>query len=171
MMNLSAPSPSFYREVLAGFPALELEGMTPADLEGVTALEAITQPFPWRRVNFADSLTAGHAAWVLRQGGDSLGFMVLMLAVDEAHLLNVAVTPVRQRQGLGARLLRHGMAWSTRQGMKSMLLEVRPSNTRALALYRHLGFVEVGRRKAYYPAPAGREDALILSRMLEDVLP
>jgi ribosomal-protein-alanine N-acetyltransferase len=141
-----------------------------ADLDRVTALEAATQPFPWSRGNFADSLLAGHAAWVLRQDGDCAGFMVLMKVVDEAHLLNIAIAPACQGRGLGARLLRHGLAWAASQGMASMYLEVRPSNTKAIALYRHLGFVEVGWRKAYYPAQNGREDALIFSCGLEEVL-
>jgi ribosomal-protein-alanine N-acetyltransferase len=158
------------RNALADFLAQEITPMGTTDLEAVTALEAATQPFPWTYGNFSDSLTAGHAAWVLRQGGDYLGFMVLMQVVDEAHLLNIAIVPTRQGQGLGARLMRYGMIWTAHRGMASMYLEVRPSNERAIALYRHLGFVEVGRRKAYYPAHEGREDGLILSRSLKGIL-
>lgn len=145
--------------------------MQAADLDAVAALEAAAQPFPWKRINFADSLEAGHSVWVLRQGGELLGFVVVMGVLDEAHLLNVAVAPSRQGKGLGARLLRHAMAVAVQQGALSMYLEVRLSNTRAEALYRNFGFREIGRRKAYYPAVQGREDALVFSRSLEGVLP
>lgn len=141
--------------------------MQERDLDRVAALESAAQPFPWNRTNFSDSLQAGHWAWVLRQNGELLGFVVLMGVLDEVHLLNIAIAPAHQGRGLGARLLRHVLAWSSRQGMASMYLEVRPSNTRAEALYRHLGFREIGRRKAYYPALDGREDALVFSRSLE----
>ncbi|WP_369692845.1 ribosomal protein S18-alanine N-acetyltransferase [Azovibrio restrictus] len=150
---------------------MELKPMTEQDLERVAALEAAVQPFPWSANHFADSLRAGHWAWVLRGKGELLGFVVLMAVLDEAHLLNLAIAPGHQGQGLGARLLRHVLQWSARQGMASMYLEVRPSNGRALALYQHLGFREIGRRKAYYPAQTGREDALLYRRSLEGIQP
>ncbi len=144
--------------------------MQERDLDQVADLDAAAQPFPWSRTNFADSLQASHWAWVLRQNGELLGFAVLMGVLDEAHLLNIAIAPAHQGRGLGARLLRHVQAWSSRRGMVSMYLEVRPSNTRARTLYRHLGFQEIGRRKAYYPAREGREDALVFSCSLEGFL-
>jgi ribosomal-protein-alanine N-acetyltransferase len=60
-----------------------------------------------------------------------------------------------------------GMALATTHGhhLYTMLLEVRPSNTGALALYQEAGFTEIGRRKGYYPAAGQRrEDALVLRR-------
>jgi len=148
---------------------LLMEPMTEHDLDAVAALEAAAQPFPWNRQLFADSLRADHEALVLREGGLVLGFIILMNVLDESHLLNVAIHPSRQGSGLGARLLRHGMSRAANLGMVQMFLEVRPSNTRAEALYRHFGFVQVGRRKAYYPAKEGREDALVYCRTLEDM--
>jgi ribosomal-protein-alanine N-acetyltransferase len=53
-------------------------------------------------------------------------------------------------------------------GATTLLLEVRPSNTRALDLYRHFGFQQIGIRRAYYPADKGREDALVLTHLLVD---
>jgi ribosomal protein S18 acetylase RimI-like enzyme len=49
------------------------------------------------------------------------------------------------------------------------LLEVRPSNEKALALYRHFGFQQIGVRRGYYPAEQGREDALVLTHSLVEV--
>lgn len=144
--------------------------MRAEDLDAVAALEAAAQSFPWRRAHFADSLAAGHWAWVLRQQGELLGFVVLMGVLEEMHLLNIAIAPGHQGRGFGAWLLRHVLRWSAARGMAYMYLEVRPSNSRALALYRHFGFREVGRRKAYYPSATGREDALLLCRSLEGIL-
>ena len=91
-----------------GIP-VDMLPMGDADLDAVTALEASVQAFPWSRGNFADSLTAGHSVWVCRIGGELIGFAVLMLVLDEAHLLNFAVCRRFQGQGLGARLLLHSL--------------------------------------------------------------
>ena len=140
--------------------------MNERDLDGVATLEARLQAFPWSRGNFADSLVAGYSAWVARRGGELIGFSVVMAALDEAHLLNIGVAAAWQGQGHGARLLRHAMQQARQDGAARLLLEVRPSNARAVALYRHFGFDEIGRRKGYYPAAVGREDALVFARSL-----
>jgi ribosomal-protein-alanine N-acetyltransferase len=78
-------------------------------------------------------------------------------------LLNVAVAQEWQGQGLGRFLLNQSVACSRGLGMESMLLEVRPSNTRALELYERYGFEQIGRRKGYYPAGSQqREDAIVM---------
>jgi len=136
------------------------------DLDGVLALEASVEAFPWTRGNFLDSMAAGHRVKVCRIGGDLVGFSVVMNVLDEAHLLNVAVAPGHQRKGYGAFLMLDLMATAVSDGAAVMFLEVRASNQRALALYRHLGFVQVGQRRDYYPAQSGREDALVLQRKL-----
>ena len=149
-------------------PHVEMLPMQTGDLDDVLAIENAVYPFPWTRGNFADSLAAGYSAWVCRIGGELVGYVVVMLAVDEAHLLNISVHRSRQRMGFGARLLRHAMSTALTLGARSLLLEVRPSNEHALALYRHFGFVRIGLRKAYYPAHEGREDAIVLARCLTE---
>jgi ribosomal-protein-alanine N-acetyltransferase len=140
--------------------------MREADLDGIAALEARVETFPWTRALFADSLAAGHLAWVARQGSCLAGFLILMSGVEEAHLLNIAVAPEMQGHGYGAFLLQQAFTWATSQGARQMLLEVRPSNTAAITLYQRQGFTEIGRRKNYYPAAVGREDGLLFSRIL-----
>ncbi|CAJ0740189.1 hypothetical protein LMG18090_03841 [Ralstonia mannitolilytica] len=140
------------------------ERMTALDVAGVAAVEQAAFAFPWSRGNFEDSLKSGHLGIVLRDGGNEVaGYLILMPVVDEMHLLNVTVAPVWQRQGLGRWLLRLAVALTLAHGFGSLLLEVRPSNTRAIALYRRVGFAEIGRRKRYYPAENNtREDALVM---------
>jgi ribosomal-protein-alanine N-acetyltransferase len=150
-------------------PHIEMLPMNARDLDDVLAIEDSLYPFPWTRGNFADSLSAGYSTWVCRVGGELIGYVVVMMAVDEAHLLNLSVTARRHGMGFGARLLRHSMAVARTLGARTLLLEVRPSNERALELYRHFGFVRIGVRKGYYPAENGREDAMVLVHTLTEV--
>lgn len=146
--------------------AAEFFPMNERDLDAVAALEASLQVFPWSRGNFTDSMAVGHSVWVLRIGGDLVGFSVVMSVLDEAHLLNIGVCKRYQGQGYGARLLRHAMENARLNHASKLFLEVRPSNERAVELYRHFGFRQIGLRKGYYPATIGREDALIFDKEL-----
>ena len=138
--------------------------MVVGDVDEVFALETSVYPHPWSRGNFTDSLASGYNSWTLRDGAGALvGYFLLMPVVDEAHLLNVAVAGPRQREGLGRYLLDKVCACARGLSMASILLEVRPSNVRALKVYQQYGFAEIGRRKAYYPAHNGqREDAIVM---------
>lgn len=138
--------------------------MVVGDVDEVFALETSVYPHPWSRGNFVDSLSSGYNSWTLRDDAGALvGYFLLMPIVDEAHLLNVAVAMPRQREGLGLYLLDKVCACARGLAMDSILLEVRPSNLRALKVYAQYGFTEIGRRKAYYPAHNGqREDAIVM---------
>jgi ribosomal-protein-alanine N-acetyltransferase len=152
----------------AAFDLLDYAPMRLQDVDAVLAIEQSVFPHPWSRGNFLDSLTSGYDAWVLRDAqGQLAGYFLLMAAVDEAHLLDVAVTASRQGTGLGRYLLDKVAARARGLGAASVLLEVRPSNLRALAVYRRYGYVEIGRRRAYYPAHEGRrEDAIVMRHVL-----
>jgi ribosomal-protein-alanine N-acetyltransferase len=150
-------------------PRVEMLPMNVHDLDEVLAIEYRVYPFPWSRGNFADSMTSGYSCWVCRVGGELVGYLVLMLAVDDAHLLNISVSEKRQGMGFGARLLRQAMISGRLGGAATLLLEVRPSNEKALELYRHFGFQQIGVRRGYYPAEKGREDALVLTHSLVEV--
>lgn len=146
--------------------APEFFPMNERDLDSVAALEATLQVFPWSRGNFADSLSGGHSVWVCRLGGELIGFSVVMSVIDEAHLLNIGVCQRYQGKGFGARLLRHAMTCAKQGGAARLFLEVRPSNQRAVELYRHFGFRQIGVRRGYYPAVVGREDGLVFDKEL-----
>lgn len=148
------------------FALLEFSPLTASDLDAVTALEASLQAFPWSRGNFADSLAAGHAALVCRAGAEVIGFAVVMTVLDEAHLLVIGIARHYQGQGHGAALLRRVMNDAQASGARRLLLEVRPSNRQAVEFYLRFGFTQVGVRRGYYPAAAGREDALVFDKEL-----
>ena len=91
------------------------------------------------------------------------GVQMLMLVMDEGHLLNISVRADVHGRGFGRALLDRVVSMARELGLTSILLEVRPSNTRALSMYVQYGFMSIGRRKAYYPAPENtREDAIVM---------
>lgn len=133
------------------------------DLPVVLAMEAKAHAFPWSRGNFEDALVSGYYMVVLEEGATVVGYGIVQIILDEGHLLNITIDPVRHGRGLGRHLLQHLLDYA-RAHTDTLFLEVRPSNGRAIALYRTAGFNEVGLRRHYYPAPGGgREDALLMA--------
>ena len=141
--------------------------MTAADLDAIVAIENAIYPHPWTRGNFADSLAAGYHCWVVERGGEMAGYTVASSAAGEAHLLNLSVTAPWQGRGLGREILRFVVKLARDYGARRILLEVRPSNLAAIALYASSGFAEIGRRRGYYPAGDAREDAIVLQLELQ----
>lgn len=140
--------------------------MTAGDLDEVLAIERAVYTHPWTRGNFVDSLNAGYHCCTCRIGPELAGYFILIVAVGEAHLLNLSVAAQRHRQGLGSALLGEAMRLARLNGAKHLFLEVRPTNAPGLALYRHFGFRQIATRRGYYPAHTGREDAYVLTQDL-----
>jgi ribosomal-protein-alanine N-acetyltransferase len=140
--------------------------MQPDDLDDIMRIELQAYPYPWTRGIFSDCLRVGYCCWVLEADEKIVGYGVMSIGVGEAHILNVCVDPQQQRQGYGCVILEHLLGIARRHATEVCLLEVRPSNVAAVALYHACGFNEVGVRKNYYPHDDGREDALILARNL-----
>jgi len=140
--------------------------MYPLDLPWIAALERDLYAFPWSQGNFRDSLMAGYDCWVACEGDEVIGYAILMVALDEAHLLNFAVAASRHRRGIGREFLTHLIGVARAKAVEVIYLEVRPSNTIARHLYRTMGFQQIAIRPNYYPAPGGREDALFLGLTL-----
>ena len=151
---------------LAVAAGLQFRPMDESDLAWVAAQDVELYPFPWSAGHFADSISAGYGCWVMLDGAERVGYGVLMMVIDEAHILNISVVAARQKGGLGRRLLEHFATLARQAGARRLLLEVRPSNGPALALYERAGFQTIGRRKGYYPAVGGREDGLVMSLAL-----
>src|SRR5450432_2478981 len=130
--------------------------MRTADVDAILVIELDIYAHPWTAGNFRDSLQAGYSCWVMECIGYMAGYGVLMLGVDEAHLLNLSVAADWQRRGLGRTLLHHFIHIARDCEAQRMFLEVRPSNDAARALYADSGFRELHVRRNYYPAEAGR---------------
>ena len=147
-------------------PALDFRPMQSVDITGIMEIERRSYPYPWTRLIFSDCLHAGYSCWVCERQGIIQGYGILSIAAGEAHLLNLCVRPESQRQGVGEKLLVHLTALARRHDAEIIFLEVRVSNVVARSLYDKMGFNELGTRKDYYPAAGGREDGLILARVL-----
>lgn len=140
--------------------------MLKSDVGEIMAIETVNFPFPWTRGNFIDSLNSGYSCWVLESHGEIIGYAVLMMVLDEVHLLNISVAQAYQGKGIGRELLSYMMQVGREHGGLNMFLEVRVSNTRAIGLYENMGFNEMAVRRNYYPAHQGREDAILMGMAL-----
>ena len=139
--------------------------MTESDLDDVLAIEAVAFPRPWSRSNFLDELNSPHSfpLVVFDQEGTLAGYICPMLLLDEGHILNVAVRNEYRGHGLGRLLVTRVLRECRDRGAEFVSLEVRPSNTAAISLYRGLGFVETGLRKRYYE---NGEDAILMECLI-----
>ncbi|MEY2701045.1 MAG: ribosomal-protein-alanine acetyltransferase [Pseudomonadota bacterium] len=145
---------------------LTLRDMRLDDVRPVHALECRVYAFPWEAEAFRDCLFMKYPCWVGEYKGSICAYGILSIAAGEAHLLNICLAPEIQGKGLGRVLLEHLAHEARTRGADVLFLEVRSSNFRAIALYQSSGFNEIGSRKGYYPAAGGREDAIVMARML-----
>ncbi len=140
-----------------------LRPMQLEDLDQVTAIEIAAYEYPWTHTIFRDCLRAGYNCWVLAQTIEVIGYGVLSVGAGEAHVLNVCVARAQQGEGHGKHLMKRLIDLARWHQAQRVFLEVRPSNTRAMALYDQLGFNEIGKRPNYYPSKRGREDAIVMA--------
>lgn len=142
---------------------MELIKMNEAHVAQVAALEKICFSDPWSEASVAGELTNELSLWLVAVENDTvLGYVGSQTVLDSTDIMNVAVDPAKRGKGIAKALLTELEQQLRQQGVTSILLEVRPSNTPAVGLYTSLGFVQVGRRPRYYQNP--REDALILKK-------
>ena len=99
------------------------------------------------------------------------GYLLAMMIDDEAEILSIGVTPDRQRQGVGKRLLQHFFEHGTSQNMTRVVLEVAEDNVPALGLYRDFGFAAFGRRKGYYKQGNQKIDAIMMKWCRAEAFP
>ena len=143
-------------------PQYQFRAMSIADLDAIMEIEPHIYSHPWTRGNFADSLKSEHSAWVLLHDKKIVGYALMMMVLDEAHLLNLSISKAYQKQGFGRLLLEHMIDIARALNAANMFLEVRASNISAIALYENIGFNEMAVRRGYYPAHHGREDAILM---------
>ncbi len=134
------------------------------DVAQLSALDTASGGGGWSASQFATWLST---TLVLEDQAAILGFVTYSSVLDEAEILNIAVTTARRREGLGQRLWSAALAQFQRDGVQRCHLEVRAGNEAAIAFYHALGFAPTGTRKNYYSGPAGREDALLMTLVLE----
>ena len=101
-------------------------------------------------------------AWVISDEQSAQGVVWFWVVKSEAEIIDIRVDKRFWRIGIGESLLTQSFEKLRLSEIQSVFLEVRCSNTAALALYEKLGFAMMGRRENYYQTAAGREDALMM---------
>ncbi len=149
-------------ELLAQMPPAAIRPMCTGDVAEVFAIERSAYAFPWSAGIFRDCLRVGYVCRVLTVGARIAGYGVMSMGAGEMHVLNLCIAETERGRGLGRQMLEHLLEQGAAAGMLDAFLEVRPSNAAALALYRTLGFEQIGLRRGYYQAVNGREDACVL---------
>ena len=148
-------------------PVLAFRRMREADLPRVMEIERAAFSHPWSEELVRRELGHEFSTVLLAvDGADGgiLGFAVVWLVHDELHVLNVAVAPEARRHGVARAILDQVEARGREQGARVSMLEVRRGNAPAIALYRSLGYREVGVRPRYYAEDG--EDALVMDKDL-----
>jgi [ribosomal protein S18]-alanine N-acetyltransferase len=148
-------------------PLPSISPMRPADLDEVVAIERASFGMPWSRGAFLYEIEQNRVArcWVLRDGDTVVAYLCLWEIGDELHVTNIAVHPSLRRRGLARQLLSAILEDGRTRRLRSVTLEVRPTNDEARTLYESFGFRVVGRRKGYYYDTG--EDALIMESDLQ----
>lgn len=132
----------------------------------VGTMERRNYDFSWSDGIFRDCLKAGYTCQRVLLDDELIGYGIMQIAADEAHILNLCIDKPHQRQGFARLLLEHLVQQAGLSRASIVFLEVRPSNPRAIQLYQQSGFNEIGLRRNYYDAAGGREDALVMARNL-----
>ncbi len=144
------------------FDDYEINGLTLDDLNSAYALELAAYPHPWPKRVFEQSLHNHYRRWALRRQGLLVGMAFFQVIKPEAELLNFAIDPLCQGQGLGQFFLTKVLQLVQQLGVSNCFLEVRASNVAAIKLYEHLHFNQFGVRTDYYTGlKRGREDAYL----------
>jgi len=133
------------------------------DLSAIEKIERSSYPTPWSRSMFAGELAKPSSICLGAFGEQRLvGYLIVSRYVDAWHVMNIAVAPPDRRNGIASALLAELFELTREDDRRGYTLEVRVSNTGAIALYQRLGFETRGVRRGYYTD--NREDALIMWR-------
>lgn len=145
---------------------MTIEQMRNRHVPQVAALEAVCFSDPWDEKSVASELTNDLSLWLVAVEADAvIGYVGSQTVLGETDMMNLAVCPAFRRQGVARALVEALIDALREQGSHCLTLEVRASNTPAIALYSRLGFAQVGRRPNYYFHP--KEDGLILRKEWE----
>jgi ribosomal-protein-alanine N-acetyltransferase len=159
---------------------LRLKHITAADMDDLLALEHLCFSRPWTATSFLAELLAETACHLgIEKNTDPAGenffltaYLFFRVIADEMQIMKIAVGPAHRGQGIASLLLGAGIQQARQAGAAASFLEVRSSNTAALAFYTGQGFRQIGIRKDYYPGnkSAEKEDALLLMKNLKEGL-
>lgn len=140
---------------------MTIESMTVDDIVQVAEIERQIFSIPWSEKAFRDSMESDNTIYIVAKENDNVaGYAGMYLSFEEGNITNVAVNPLSRRKGIGEKIVRDILNRAYEKGVRDVFLEVRETNSVAIALYEKIGFKEEGIRKNFYDKP--RENALIM---------
>ena len=142
--------------------------MKSEDLEIISDIERRSYEFPWSHTIFQDCLVGGYCSLVLLKNDIVVGYGILSIIQDEAHILNLCIDPNFRYLGYGEKILNKIIEKARDSDVIKIFLEVRPSNSAAISLYEKKGFFKIAYRPNYYKNIQGREDAEVLCLSLKN---
>lgn len=140
------------------------------DINTVYDIELSAHRAPWSRAIFKNCLIVGYECMVLEVNIDNklevAGYLICRYQDTVCHVMNLCIAPKYQKKGLGQYLLNSLIELVANINISALILEVRPSNHLALALYHKMGFDEIDIKASYYHDARGKEDAIVLAKKL-----
>jgi ribosomal-protein-alanine N-acetyltransferase len=131
------------------------------DVHAIMAIDRHAYPTPWSRRMTIDQVSGSNRTHlVLERNHDVVGHAGVLFMAGEAHVSTIALAAEVHGRGLGHDLLLALVRAAQAAGCHALTLEVRSTNTAALALYRRFGLAPAGIRRGYYGDNG--EDALVL---------
>ena len=145
---------------------VKVRRMRSDDISAVIDIETEAFSSPWTKETFGRLIDQSRVELLVleEEKAGVIGYAVLWCILDQGELANMAVTLQFRGNGLGAHLMASILEVARDRGVRTMYLEVRASNERAVELYRRFGFCDVGLRKGYYQDP--KEDARMMKAVL-----
>ena len=135
--------------------------MTADDISQVAEIERQIFSIPWSEKAFKDSMESDNTIYIVaKEDNNVTGYAGMYLSFEEGNITNVAVNPSSRRKGIGEKIVRDILNRAYEKGVRDVFLEVRETNSAAIALYEKIGFKEEGIRKNFYEKP--KENALIM---------
>ncbi|MCW8962675.1 MAG: ribosomal protein S18-alanine N-acetyltransferase [Gammaproteobacteria bacterium] len=147
-------------------PADEIRHVVDEHIPAILEIEKSAYEFPWTEGLLRDCLKPNYYFYALFRQQDIIAYAIMSCLVNEAHILNLCVSPQYQRQGLGRQMLDYLLDKAREEESHTVFLEVRESNSIAQGLYEKNGFNRLGSRRGYYPNGDGREDAILFAKEL-----
>ena len=131
--------------------SISFNKLTSVEIPSVLFIEEQNSDYPWSQLQFTTSIeNSNNLCYCLSLNGKTVGYLIAMLALDTADILNIGIDPDFKRQGHGTALLNHLIEELRKRHIGEILLEVRAGNKSAIRFYKRQGFEEISVRKNYY---------------------
>lgn len=146
-------------------PHFLVRKMTIQDIDQIMEIEKEAFTLPWSRESYLGELKNNFATYLICDSeGEVAGYAGIWVVFEDAHITNIAVAQRFRGMGMGNALMQEVERVAREKKALRILLEVRPTNKRAINMYTNLGYVSTGLRKGYYSD--NNEDAIIMTKLL-----